>query len=528
MFDKLISFEKQLFGDETIDTYEIYDVEFWIDRVVMYPSIRPLNLEKVVNLCIELCKNDNFREKLLEATSYCTILVYLLFKEGVFVINEILPHFKKANSELPFYYFRREISDFDVTISVSEFSRFDDYSHSISSLRLNDDQIDQMIEYGFVRSSIEYCLKYDDIDSFRGIDLSKHATVTWSDFEWSLKPDHLDLLSFSGFFGSVRCFKHLMLNDYCITDCVRSSIICSGSTDLCYLCNIWNQIPQKCIINATIFSRFSFLDYFFENGADFNSINIQRNTLLHYSIKFGHLSVLEYLINKGSDMNSIIEYDDFELLSFGGRIAYDEDIVLYRKRSDDLICFEPLSPNHFHLKVFEFLITHGAFLNCINWNRNQLLHYYAYYGFHGIVEKLLDYGADVQEKTRKGEIPLHYASAKGHQRVVELLVNHGSNPNEMNDELISPLHFAAYHGHLQVVEYLLSHGADVNAKTSRNETPLHLSARYKKLRIVKCLINHGADVNSKTSRKRTPLHLSANNQNLSIVECLINHGADTH
>ena len=52
--------------------------------------------------------------------------------------------------------------------------------------------IDQLVGFGFIPSSIEYCLKYNVIDDLVNFDvLSKEAK--WCPFEWSLKPKCLDL-----------------------------------------------------------------------------------------------------------------------------------------------------------------------------------------------------------------------------------------------------------------------------------------------------------------------------------------------
>jgi len=92
-----------------------------------------------------------------------------------------------------------------------------------------------MIEYGYLPSSIEYHLKYDAIDSFINMyDLIPKAK--WSPFEWSNKPEYLDLLSFARFFGSIKCFKHLLMKGFEIKENVLSMVVCSGCFDLFHLC----------------------------------------------------------------------------------------------------------------------------------------------------------------------------------------------------------------------------------------------------------------------------------------------------
>ena len=80
-------------------------------------------------------------------------------------------------------------------------------------------------------SSIECILKYDVIDDLVGFNISK-GEAKWSLFEWSMKPQHLDLLSFSVFFGSIKCFKHLLMNGFEINDKVISMVVRGGCLDI--------------------------------------------------------------------------------------------------------------------------------------------------------------------------------------------------------------------------------------------------------------------------------------------------------
>ena len=126
-----------------------------------------------------------------------------------------------------------------------------------------------MIEYGYLPSSIEYCLKYDVIDDLVVFD-DLNQEARWSPFEWSDKPDYIDLLSFSGFFGSIECFKHLLMKGLEINDFVLSNIVCSGCLDLFRLCQEQQFITPNLICKASEFCHIPLLVYMFENGADIN------------------------------------------------------------------------------------------------------------------------------------------------------------------------------------------------------------------------------------------------------------------
>jgi hypothetical protein len=96
-----------------------------------------------------------------------------------------------------------------------------------------------------------------------------------------------------------------------------------------------------------------------------------------------------------------------------------------------------------------------------------------------IVRLLLESGADVNVRNKRGEAPLSIAVAgRGRDqktRIVELLLAHGAGVNtRIAVGQDTPLHTAAFVGDVAVVKLLLSHKADVNATNSRGKTPLQL------------------------------------------------------
>ena len=115
-----------------------------------------------------------------------------------------------------------------------------------------------MIEYGYPQSSIEYCLKYDVIDDISVFD-NLYQEARWSPFEWSYKPEYLDLLSFEGFFGSIRCFKHLLMKGFEINDNILSMVICGGCFDLFHLYQRQLSVTPNLISIATQFFHLPFL-----------------------------------------------------------------------------------------------------------------------------------------------------------------------------------------------------------------------------------------------------------------------------
>jgi len=290
--EEKISFERFLFGEG--NEIRINDIEFCVDRIIELPKIRPHQLEKAVRLSTEYCKLADFRQKLLEKSNKCPVLLYQLYKRGVFEFKEIEPFLRKGNTFLLSYYFRKEIEDFYSFIK----KKFKPYGIDESFFE-NETDIDQLIEYGFHPSSIEYCLKYDLIN----ID-NLNQKAKWSPFEWSNKPQYLDLLSFAGFFGSIKCFRHLLMKGLEINENVLSMVVCSGCLDLFHICQGQDFLTPNLVCTVSVFFHLPLLDFMIENGADINAKGNDYLTPLHYASKNGHLSVVEYLVNQKADINA--------------------------------------------------------------------------------------------------------------------------------------------------------------------------------------------------------------------------------
>jgi len=161
--DEIISFEDFLFG--VGNKIFIDDMEFCVNRIVILPKIRPHQLDKAVNYSIEYCQIADFQRKLLEQSYICPVLIYQLYKRGVLKYEEIEPFFANEDSFLLCNYFWKEIKDFKSFIK----SKSKPYGIDESFFK-NTNDIDQLIEYGYLQTSIEYCLKNDVIDDLAVLD----------------------------------------------------------------------------------------------------------------------------------------------------------------------------------------------------------------------------------------------------------------------------------------------------------------------------------------------------------------------
>jgi len=380
--EEKVSFERFLFGDG--NEVVIDDMEFCADRIIILPKIRPHQLDKAVKLYVEYSKYADFSRKLLKNSYKCPVLIYQLYKRGILVFEDIEPFLHSNCTFLLSYYFRKEIKNF-----VNFIKRMKIPNDLDESFFENENDIDQMIEYGFLQSSIEYCLKYDVIDDLLSID-SFNQKIRWSPFEWSFKPEYLDLISFAGFFGSIKCFKHLLMNGFEINENVLSMVVCSGCLDLFHLCQGQQFLTYESVCKASKFFHIPLLVFMLENGADINFKNNNDWTLLHSAAENGHLSVVEYLVNQKVDINAKNKsgMTPLCLASQNGHLSVVEYLVNQKAdiKAQSIGMFSPgtllhLAAINSHLSVVEYLVNQKADIN----EKNNWVEFLYFYGLLFIV-----------------------------------------------------------------------------------------------------------------------------------------------
>jgi ankyrin repeat protein/mono/diheme cytochrome c family protein len=153
------------------------------------------------------------------------------------------------------------------------------------------------------------------------------------------------------------------------------------------------------------------------------------------------------------------------------------------------------------------------------------LHHAAGYGPVGNLQLLIDKGADVNAKNRRGSTPLHWAIHD--EAKVRLLISKGANVNAKQAQGRAPLYLAAMLGNgVQTMRLLLTSGADPNMASANGQTPLMMAAQRGNVEVIQLLIEKGADVNSKDGAGETALMFACSSGNARAAQMLIDQGAD--
>jgi ankyrin repeat protein len=122
------------------------------------------------------------------------------------------------------------------------------------------------------------------------------------------------------------------------------------------------------------------------------------------------------------------------------------------------------------------------------------------------LQHLIDNGTDINKKSssERSETALHLAAMEGNMECARLLLESGADIEAKNRRGRSALQLAAELGQSAMVDFLAEMGADLEAKDCYGLTALHLAARHSHTAIVQVLVQRGADPRAKNSGGAMP------------------------
>lgn len=156
---------------------------------------------------------------------------------------------------------------------------------------------------------------------------------------------------------------------------------------------------------------------------------------------------------------------------------------------------------------------------------STLLHHAAGFGTIDTMTMLLDAGAEVNAKNRRGSTPLHWGI--DNEAKVRLLIARGAAVNVKQVEGRTPLYQAAAMSNTHsVVKQLLAAGADPNLAMANGRTPLMAAAQRGDLEVMRMLVAANATVDARNGAGETALILASGDGSPAAVRFLIEKGAD--
>lgn len=264
-------------------------------------------------------------------------------------------------------------------------------------------------------------------------------------------------------------------------------------------------------------------------GADVDKKNREGRTPLITALINGHLNVVKYLLT--TDAKAKLQSDKDSLLQFLSILPSEfkagaldflsvQAVELFTQENKDSLLWHSAVLGN--VGMVQRLLDLGADLRSISDESTDLLKFHLTNSHLQLVETLLERKAvTVKQKDKDEWSLLHYAARDSCPDVVTILLDRGSDINITTRSRMTALHLAAIAGDKISVDILLKAGARKNEADRRGWTPLHVSSAYSETAITTSLLLDGADVNLPDSRGHTPLHVAASRGNEKIVELLL-------
>ncbi|CAC5415131.1 TRPA1 [Mytilus coruscus] len=252
----------------------------------------------------------------------------------------------------------------------------------------------------------------------------------------------------------------------------------------------------------------------------------ENNTALHSSVNSGYPEE-----DKSTPLHFACAQGGLEMI----KIMYEiqESKFLSAMNTTDILKMTPLHRAALfnHVGVVEYLLDKGADINALDANDRTPLFVAASKSAWSTVNLLIKRGANIALKDEKSRNFLHVIIKGGGSLNMfedDVFKNVKNLLNETDNIGCTPLHYATREGQLNAIDTLMSMGALLNPKNKQKQSPLHFAARYGRYNTCKRLLNSKEGpgiINEVDEDGLTALHHAAKNGHVKIITLLMQRGA---
>lgn len=328
--------------------------------------------------------------------------------------------------------------------------------------------------------------------------------------------------------------------------------VCSGQEDLVRLLmergadvNSKNHSGTTPLFAAIELDLKRIVKLLLASGADVNSKKRDGKTPLSHAMVHGDESLVRLLLLHAPDIES--SGSIYDLLSLAIQNGKKDVVKLLLGKTPDINARKreliSVAAEHGNCDIVSMLLEGMASIKLHHYSGQTPLSKATENGHEGVVELLLDAGADIESTTRYNDTwslnssgvfemrtshcqtSLSLAARNGRGGVVRLLLDKNADIESKRDFGFSPLCLAALNGHEFVAKLLLDKGAQIESRTNSSQTPLILAASQPFEGVVNLLLERGARIETKDMQGFTPIIIAARHGYVAVVKLLLQHQA---
>ena len=269
---------------------------------------------------------------------------------------------------------------------------------------------------------------------------------------------------------------------------------------------------------------------------------VSGDTVLHYAVRLNRRScdVLNCLIENGADANVRTEYSKCTPLMIAAHCKNLNAVEFLLKHGAIVDVQDKRNKSSLHygvegallsgdtsFDVVSCLLNHGADINAPMNGKYTLLMSASSFQQVGLVNFLLEQGANVLLKDKDGNTALHFAcgiwnSASCACDVLNCLTENGADINAIRNDNCTPLMLASSGGYVDQITFLIKHGANVHLQDKNGDTALHHAARnMNNSSEIVCALTAAGASQMCNNQGLTPLLVASSIGNIAAVEELL-------
>uniref|UniRef100_A0A6C0LTA6 Uncharacterized protein n=1 Tax=viral metagenome TaxID=1070528 RepID=A0A6C0LTA6_9ZZZZ len=234
-------------------------------------------------------------------------------------------------------------------------------------------------------------------------------------------------------------------------------------------------------------------------------------------------------INKLFELIKIGQYEQF--LNYLSILKLDEiDVNTKDDNSNYLLLFAIIINNSI---IVRKLIDYGAILDYLDSDGYTFLYYPIKLHYPEIIKTLIEIDQQtigislINLKDAKGQMPLFYCIKYRNHFALEKLLEYGADVNYQNNEGLNALHLAVLKKDIIMVNMIIKHTQNIDAKTLLGDTALHDACNFRTYDIVKILLENGANQNiSDNVQDFYPIFYAVIQNDVEVTKLLINFKSD--